>query len=204
VLARGRSAGRVRRLFALVGVSALALALGGCVEVTFGSYPEASGAGVEARADSHARIELPDYSVDVGIDGFDPDWALVGPLVPIVPIGPWRWLGFIPQSELRVDVYLALEPKTQYGTIVPGSARIVAGEREHRVSEVRVAACQGCNGRRLVSDPMRPMAIIYKAFLQLRFLDCPPPDGPFALEIDGLPRIDYVLEHDTRARLATQ
>jgi hypothetical protein len=185
-------------------VAVLAFGLSACVEVTFGSYPEASGERVEPRENSHAMIELPDYSVDVGLEGFDPDWALIGPLVPIVPIGPWKWLGFVPKSELRVDVHLALEPKTQYGAIVPGSARIHVGEREYLPVEVRVAACQGCNGRRVVSDPMRPMPVIYKTFLQLRFLTCRPPDEPFSLEIEGLPRIDYVLVHDTRGRLATR
>jgi len=189
-------------LLALGAVSALGLSA--CVEVSFGDYPEASGTGVEPRKDSHAGVELPDYSVDVALDGFDPDWALVGPLVPIVPIGPWRWLGFVPKSELRVDVHLALAPKTQYGTIVPGSARILVGDREYRPTEVRVAACQGCSGRRVVPDPMQPMRVVYKVFLQLRFLTCPPPDEPFALEIAGLPRIDYALVHDTRARLASQ
>jgi len=185
-------------------VAILALGLGACVGVSFGDYPEASGEGVSPRADSHAGIDLPDYSVDVALDGFDPDWGLVGILIPIVPIGPWKWMGFVPKSELRVEVQLALEAKAQGGTLVPGSARIVVGSREYRPTEVRVAACQTCKGRVIVSNPMKPISIVYKQYLQLRFGSCPPPDEPFAFEIDGLPRIDYVLVSHMRGKIGTQ
>lgn len=191
----------MKALLVLTAISALSLSA--CVEVTFGDYPEASGAGVDTRADSHAGIELPDYSLDVSLDGFDPDWALVGVLVPIVPIGPWKWMGFIPKSELRVTVRLALEAKRQGGEIVPGSARILVGSTEYRPTEVRIAGCSVCPGRTTVKDPMRPMPVITTLYLQLLFPACPPPDQPFALEIAGLPRIDYALVSHTQARFVT-
>jgi len=49
----------------------LALGLDACVGVSFGAYPEGSGADVEARDDSHVGIERPDYSVDVALDKSD-------------------------------------------------------------------------------------------------------------------------------------
>ncbi len=185
-------------------VASLALGLSACVGVSFGAYPEASGEGVEPRSDSHAGVDLPDYSVDVALEGFDPDWGLVGLLVPIIPIGPWRWMGYVPKSELRVEVQLALEAKAQGGTFVPGLARILVGSREYRPTEVRIAACQACKGRVIVANPMKPISVVYKQYVQLRFGTCPPPDEPFALEIDGLPRIDYALVSHVRGRLGTQ
>ncbi len=184
-------------------VALLAFGLGACVGVSFGAYPEGSGADVEARDDSHVGIERPDYSVDVALEGFDPDWGLVGVLIPIVPVGPWKWMGFIPKSDMRVEVQLALAAKVQGGAVVPGSARILVGSREYRPTEVRIAACQSCKGRVVVANPMKPISIVYKHYVQLRFGTCPPPDEPFALEIDGLPRIDYALVSHVRGKLGT-
>ena len=187
----------------LLLVAVLGLLQSACVEVTFGDYPEASGAGVETRADSHAGIQRLDYSVDVSLDGFDPDWALVGVLIPIVPIGPWKWMGFVPKSELRVDVRLALSAKGEGGSIVPGSARILVGSTEYRPTEVRIAGCDVCTGRTTVRDPKQAVSVITTLYLQLLFSTCPPPDQPFALEISGLPRIEYTMVSHTHAGFVT-
>ena len=175
-----------------------ALSLSACVGVTFGDYPEASGVGVVVGEDSHAKLERPEFSVDVSLEGFDPDWGLVGLGIPLFPVGPWKWLGYVPKSDLRVTARLALDAKTSDAALVPGSARIVVGGREFAPTEVRIAACQTCGGKMAVANPLKPMPIIYKTFLELRFKTCPPPEEPFSLEIAGLPRIDYTLVSHVR------
>jgi hypothetical protein len=180
------------------------LMLTGCVAVGTGRVPVPSGQEVEAVGDYGARIDAADFSAFVWLRGFNLDLVLFGPIVPIIPYGPWKWLTGKGADEYRMTVELELSPKTPSAAFVPGSLRIVVGDRIYAPTDVHRADMEVCRTESIDHSKWRrsePVREIHQA-LPIKEAICfwfyfdtlPPPGEAFRLTADGLPTVDYKLE----------
>ena len=180
------------------------ISLTGCVAVGTGRVPVPSGQGVEVVGDYGTRIDTADFSALVWLRGFTLDMVLFGPVVPIIPYGPWKWLTGKGTDEYRITVELELSPKTPSAAFVPGSLRIVAGDRIYAPTDVHRADMEVCrteypesidHSKWRRSEPVREahQALPVKETICLWFYfdTLQPPDEPFRLIADGLPTVNY-------------
>jgi len=187
----------------IVATLATLMLLTGCVAVGTGRVPVPSGEGVEAVGDYGARIDTTDFSAFVYLRGFDLDIVLFGPIVPIIPLGQWKWLTGKGGDEIRIRVALELSPKTPSAAFVPGSLRIVVGDRNYAPTDVHRADAEVCRDdpdnityskwRRseVVREKDQALPIKERICLWFYFNTLQPPDEPFQLMADGLPTVNY-------------
>jgi hypothetical protein len=182
----------------LAGALFAAAALCGCVQVTFGDYPVLTDPPPRMSGANRATVATADFALDVTITGFQPDWGLIGPIVPLIPIGAWNGMIWSKEHQ-RVSVWLSVR-EVRAGAapkIVPGSARIRFGVFEQPATEIDVASCNGCWSRVAVQDPNEPVDATLYQHLLFRFDTLPLPDRPFVLEVEGMPAISWKLERET-------
>src|SRR5207245_10989501 len=95
--------------------------LTGCVSVGAWRVPVPSGQGVEVVGDYGTRIDTADFSALVWLRGFTPDIVLFGPIVPIIPYGPWRCLTGKGADEYRIPMERASTTNTPSVALGSGS-----------------------------------------------------------------------------------
>ena len=191
--------------------------LTGCVSVGAWRVPVPSGQGVEVVGDYGTRIDTADFSALVWLRGFTPDIVLFGPIVPIIPYGPWKWLTGKGADEYRITVELELSPKTPSAAFVPGSLRVVVGDRIYAPTDVHRADMEVCrteypenidHSKWRRSEPVREthQALPVKETICLWFYfdTLQPPDEPFRLIADGLPTVQYKVERRSGVGFARQ
>jgi len=175
----------------------LALACGlvfdGCVLVGWGTYPFPSGDGVEPQdvADLgviSAVVHGPDVSAKVTVQTYDPSLVLVGLVVPIIPLFWWP----MGTNPLECRIYVT-EGKRSFR---PDSMRVLVGSNAYEPTSIEITqyVSEGGDPPRVRYDhppPDRDLLAEHETLLVYRFAIAAP-DEPFAIVVQGLPRIDYV------------
>ncbi len=170
----------------------------GCAGLTTGKYPYPVGIDVDPINKSIAKVDLADYEAAVQIEGYTPDIGLIGIVVPVIPIGQWKWLTGISKDDLRITANLIFKPKTKSGIFEAGSLKIIVNEQQYFPSEIRMASHCETNQNSILVDTSKPLPIKEQICVRFIFKNLHPPDTQFVLAADGLPDIKYVLERKTR------
>ena len=191
----------MRTLCTVIGM----VALGGCVGVMFGApklTPVAEG--LESYTESDATIRTTDFRAMVRIAGYTPDFVLAGPIVPIIPIGQWRWLTGISKDELRLAIEVQLAPLRKDAIFSPQSFRVLINNEMHTATKITVAK-QGCGTKALQPvDMERPLVIDSPLCIRFDFAALRPPEQPFSIVSRELPEIKYSLKRETSMGFAGQ
>jgi hypothetical protein len=180
--------GRLGR--SLSACAALALSTSGCVVVGWGTFPEASGEGVEEASRSIkriAKIRTADVSAEIELETYVPSALFAGLILPLLPVPTWG----LPRERLQLRITVSGE--SERALVEPESLRVVIGGREYAPTSLEVWDFPG-NGETLPSD--QPIRGKEDASIRYNFRYLPSPREPFSIAIRGLPRIDYTLAHE--------
>lgn len=164
--------------------------LSGCAGLMIGKYPYPSGADVASEDASMAKIETAQFVAFEKIEGYTPDFGLVGILVPFIPIGQWKWLTGYGKDDFRINIILWVTPKAELAEFHPGTLRIKIGSQEYHPTEIKI-------GNQDV-DPSKPLSIREKTRIWFNFSDLRPPETPFSVSAAELPTVQYSLERKVR------
>lgn len=174
------------------------LCVSGCAGLTTGRYPYPSGIEVVPEKKTMAKMSSDDFEAFQEVEGYPPDFALVGIIVPFIPLGQWKWLTGISKEDLRVTVNLWLKPKKEKAVFDPATLKVEANGRTYSPSEIKMGAVCGAEKDAVVVDFLTPVTIERETCIWFRFSNLAPPDTSFSVLATGLPPIRYVLERKTR------
>ncbi len=147
----------------------------GCVFGGWGTYPLASGDGVEPYGLGSARIRTSDVAATIDVGIYEPNWVFAGIVVPVIPV---FWLGWINGVSEHLRVTVQIDQSPDLAAFDSASLRVMIASQGHRANSVRV------------SQSYVPPAT-QRIWLQYDFDDVASPYEPFSIVADGLPRIDY-------------
>lgn len=174
----------------------------GCVGLSTGRYPYPEGIEANPNNAAEAKIDRTDYKVYLNIEGYppDPNFGLIGIIVPVIPMGQWKWLTGIGKDDLRIRVNAKFIPITKEGTFDTGTLKIVVNERQYVPSKIKKArGCVGENGNDV--DIVKSFPIQEEVCITFIFSELRPPDTSFILMAHDLPDIKYVLKRKIRYEL---
>jgi len=172
--------------------------LAGCAGLTIGKYPYPKGVDVAPEKRSMAKMETADFQILQQVEGYTPDFALIGVVVPVIPFGQWKWLTGIGKDDLRISLYLWLTPKSQAAQFEPGPLKIAANGVTHFPSEIRVGRHCGIKENTVPVDTSKPLLVHEKACVWYIFDNLRPPDSSFSVIAKGLPTTEYMLKRKIR------
>jgi len=174
------------------------LFVSGCAGVTTGTYPYPSGVKVVPKKEKMAIINTEEFEAFQEIEGYTPDFGLIGMVVPFIPIGPWKWLTGLSKDDLRVAVNLWVKPKREQALFDAATLQIEVNGRVYSPSEINMGSMCGAEKDAIVVDISKPVAVKKETCIWFKFSNLPPPDTSFSVVATGLPPIKYVLERKTR------
>lgn len=178
--------------------------LSGCAGLTIGKYPYPSDVNAAPEDTSMAKIDTDQFVAFQRIEGYTPDFGLVGIVVPFIPIGQWKWLTGIGKDDLRININLWVTPKAELAEFYPGTLRIKVDSQEHQPTEIK-AGSGLCNSKdALTVDPSKALPIRVKMCIWFNFSNLHPPEGPFSVIVAGLPTVQYSLEQKVRFGFLSQ
>jgi hypothetical protein len=111
----------------------------GCVTLSTGKYPYPEAIEVNSDNTAEAKIDKTDYKVYLEIDGYppDPNIGLCGIVVPVIPVGQWKWLTGIGKDDMRIQVNAKFIPLTKEGTFDAGTLKIIVNEHQYVPSKIK-------------------------------------------------------------------
>jgi hypothetical protein len=172
--------------------------LSGCAGLMTGKYPFPTGVEVVPEKKQMAKISTEEFEVFQEIEGYTPDFVLIGIIVPFIPIGQWKWLSGIGKDDLRITVNLWVKPKAEQAQFDAAALQIVVNGRKYSPSEVRMSNMCGFEKGSTVVDLSGPVTVDKEVCIWFKFASLPPPDTSFSVVAKGLPSVTYVLERKTR------
>jgi len=172
--------------------------LSGCAGLSTGTYPYPTGVEVVPEKLSMAKINAEDFEAFQEVEGYTPDFALFGIIVPLVPIGQWKWLTGISKEELRVTVNLWVKPKREQAVVDIATLYIDVTGRIYSPSEIKMNSMCGVEKDAVAVDILKPVTVMKEACIWFRFSNLPPPDTSFSVVAAGLPSVKYELVRKTR------
>jgi hypothetical protein len=166
----------------------------GCVYTGWGTFPFASGEGVEPLDQSDAKVTTPDIEARVEVRTYRPSFVFFGLILPVIPflpalIGP----GWTPE---RLDIAIFLTGGSDSGFVQPDSLRVVLHSHEYEPLSIK-AYCEvridTPDRPRWRNDcrPDAPVPAKSHGLIMYDFTYLPSPREPFSIVVKGLPRIDF-------------
>lgn len=174
------------------------LFLYGCAGLTTGTYPYPSGVEVVPEKNKMAKINTEELEAFQEIEGYTPDFGLIGIIVPFIPIGQWKWLTGISKDDLRVTVNLWVKPKREQALIDAASLQIDVNGRKYSPSEIKMGSICGTETAAIVVELSKPVTITKETCIWFKFANLPLPDTSFTVTATGLQPVKYILERKTR------
>jgi len=180
------------------------LMLTGCAGLTIGNYPYPSEADAAPEDKSMAKIDAEQFVAFEKIEGYTPDFALVGIVVPFIPMGQWKWLTGISKDDLRINLNLWLTPKVKSAQFSPGSLRVKVGNQEYMPTEIK-AGTGLCNSNEAATvDASKPLPVTEKTCIRFYFANLHSPEEPFIVTASELPTVRFSLENKVRYEFLSQ
>ena len=167
--------------------------MSGCVSLDWGVYPRASGPGVEPSGSCSAvgvcsaTVSAPDVQAEVALKTYRPRLALVGLLLPVIPLYPFPILPWFVDAD-RLEVTVSLKGGT--GSVRPDSLRLLLDGNEYAPASIQVGHS--------VSGPDQSLLASDRAWIAYDFKYLDSPRERFSISLDGLPTIDYAPDSDWR------
>ncbi|WP_183359426.1 hypothetical protein [Geomonas limicola] len=144
-----------------------------------------------------AKLDGGDFEAFQEVEGYTPDFGLVGIIVPFIPFGQWKWLTGIGKDDLRVTVNLWVKPKRDKATFYP-TLQVDANGHLHKPSEAKMGAVCGGEKTAIVVDLSKPVLVEKESCIWFRFSNLPPPKSSFTVVAASLPPVTYALKRKTR------
>jgi len=172
--------------------------LSGCAGLSTGTYPYPTGVEVVPEKLSMAKLNAEDFDAFQEVEGYTPDFALIGIIVPFVPIGQWKWLTGVSKEDLRVTVNLWVKPKREQAVVEVATLHIDVNGRIYTPSEIKMNSMCGVEKDAVAVDILKPVTVKKEACIWFRFSNLPPPDTSFSVVAAGLPSVKYELVRKSR------
>lgn len=170
----------------------------GCAGLTSGRYPYPSGAGVVPEKKTMAQIDGGEFEAFQEVEGYTPDFALIGIVVPFIPFGQWKWLTGIGKEDLRITVNLWMKPKSSAVNFDASTLHVDVNGRTYSPSEVKMGPVCGGEKAATVVDLSKTVTIEKESCIWFRFSNLAPPDSSFTVVAAGLPPVTYALKRKTQ------
>ena len=174
------------------------LFISGCAGLITGTYPFPTGIEVAPRKQTMAKINTEDFEAFQEIEGYFPDYVLVGFVVPFIPIGSWKWLSGTSKDDLRGVVDLWIKPKRELALVDTATLHIDVNGRMYSPTEIKMNSMCGVDKDAVFIDTSKPVKVTKKACIWFRFANLQPPSTSFTVVAAGLPSVKYLLVRKTR------